>query len=117
MRADTSSFFLSGAVFSASLIYSSSIVDVNFDDKTRGRLACYLDLAVSCSNCPKGGLEPDSNIRWCPEWTTGEVVKVLQTQLKQSALLAAILLIYALTALRFGFALRSQFSLYQIDYV
>uniref|UniRef100_A0A6U6ETL4 Transmembrane protein n=1 Tax=Odontella aurita TaxID=265563 RepID=A0A6U6ETL4_9STRA len=98
------------AIFSASLIYSANIVDVGFDDQTRGDVACYLDVAKSCTNC-------DRDVRRCPEWTTEEVVKVLQTQMKQSATLGAILSFYAISALCFGFVLRQHLSRYQIDYV
>ena len=56
-------------------------------------------------------------MRQCPEWTDSDILKVLQTQLKQSATLAAIFLIYAFSALRFGFILRSHVSRYQIEYV
>uniref|UniRef100_A0A7S1YXR5 Uncharacterized protein n=1 Tax=Trieres chinensis TaxID=1514140 RepID=A0A7S1YXR5_TRICV len=104
------------AILSTSLIYSASIVRIDYDDKARGNVACYLDTADSCTNCPKSpGHQPEGV--WCPEWTDEEVVKVLQTQLKQSATLGAILLIYAFSALRFGFILHSHFSRYQIDYV
>jgi hypothetical protein len=45
------------------------------------------------------------------------VLRVLQTQYRSSAALAAIFIIYAISALRFGFLLRKHISLYQIDYV
>ena len=53
----------------------------------------------------------------CPEWTLDEVTKVLQSQLKQSATLAAIFIVYAVAVLRFGFVLRGHLSKYEIDYV
>jgi len=51
------------------------------------------------------------------EWQTGDVVRIIQTQLKQSASLAAIFFLYAFSALRFGFSLRASVSKYEIDYV
>ena len=51
------------------------------------------------------------------EWANGDVVRIIQTQLKQSATLAAIFFLYAISALRFGFSLRLTVSSYEIDYV
>ena len=42
---------------------------------------------------------------------------VIQTQLKASATLAVLFMLYSLGALRFGFMLRQHISMYQIDYV
>lgn len=51
------------------------------------------------------------------EWTNQDVTRIIQTQLKQSATLAAIFFLYAFSALRFGFSLRLSVSRYEIDYV
>ena len=51
------------------------------------------------------------------EWTSQDVARIIQTQLKQSATLAAIFFLYAFSALRFGFSLRGSVSKYEIDYV
>jgi len=55
--------------------------------------------------------------RMCLEWTSQDVSKIIQTQLKQCATLAAICFIYAFSALRFGLDLRRAQSKYQIAYV
>ena len=105
------------AVFAASLVFSVDLVDYGISENERGRLACYIDTANSCSNCYPTDEFWDPDEPHCPEWTNDDILKVLQTQLKQSATLAAILLIYAASALRFGFVLRSHVSRYQIEYV
>jgi hypothetical protein len=100
------------AIFMASLIYSVNLVDVPLTDRLRGDIACYIDSAQGCTQCNNlDGLQE------CPEWSDDDVIKVIQTQLKQSATLAAIFLLYAFSSLRFGFVLRSHISRYQIDYV
>eukprot|EP00978_Attheya_sp_CCMP212_P004547 scaffold9919_cov55-Attheya_sp.AAC.1 len=104
--------FSVAAIFVASLIYSINLVDVPLTDRLRGDIACYIDSAQSCTQCNNlDGLQE------CPEWSDDDVIKVIQTQLKQSATLAAIFLLYAFSSLRFGFVLRSHISRYQIDYV
>ena len=104
-------------VFAASLVFSVDLVDYGISDEERGSIACYVDTANSCTNCYPNDEGWDPTEPQCPEWTLDDVVKVLQTQLKQSATLAAIFLIYAFSALRFGFVLRSHVSRYQIEYV
>jgi len=83
-----------------------------------------VDAADSCSNCEclnsdfeEGEGECDMDIAMCPEWTSQDVSKIIQTQLKQCATLAAICFIYAFSALRFGLDLRRAQSKYQIAYV
>jgi len=110
------------AIFTASLAYSLDIVKVELKDEFRGTIACYVDAVGSCSNCkcldeiciPEVGEE---KVVICPEWTSLDVSKIIQTQLKQSATLAAIFFIYAFSALRFGFVLCKAQSKYQIAYV
>ena len=111
-----------GSIFTASLIYSLDIVRVSFDEVRRGVIACYVDAAGSCSNCncSLAEVEQDTCVSsepQCPEWTSQDVSKIIQTQLKQSATLAAIFFIYAFSALRFGFGLRYSQAQYQIAYV
>jgi hypothetical protein len=109
--------FILMVVFAASLVFSVDLVDYGISDEERGSIACYVDTANSCTNCYPNDEGWDPAEPQCPEWTLDDVVKVLQTQLKQSATLAAIFLIYAFSALRFGFVLRSHVSRYQIEYV
>ena len=107
------------AVFVASIIYSLNIVSVPFEDDARGAIACVVAATTSeCSNCPPlnttlYGL----NDTVCPEWAWEDVLRVIQTQLKSSAIMGGIFLIYALSALRFGFTLRSHINAYEIEYV
>lgn len=129
-------------------MYTLNFVNI-FDEKNRGRIACYIDAAKSCTGCCAddelcGGLISDQicpgtfNQNLCVphlisldlkriantflpcltlEWTSQDVSKIIQTQLKQSATLAAIFFLYAFSALRFGFSLRASVSKYEIDYV
>jgi hypothetical protein len=96
-------------IFTASILFSVDIADV-FLGPNRGDFACFLDRSGSCSRC-------DELVGRCPEWSTEDVKKVLQSQAKSSATLAAMFLIYAGSAIRFGFNLRRHNSMYQIDYV
>lgn len=112
-----------GAIFTASLVYSLDIVRVSLKDDRRGTIACYVDATSSCTNCEcpalsaESGLDCHSDTPRCPEWTSQDVSRIVQTQLKQSATLAAIFFIYAFSALRFGLDLRRSQSKYQIAYV
>jgi len=107
---------LIAAIFIMSILLSTSLVNVIISEKERGRFACLVDDAQSCTNCSDRAFH-DPSMRECPEWENSEVVKILQTQLKQSATTAIILALYAFSALRFGLALRRHVSMYQIDYV
>lgn len=71
-----------------------------------------LDTGGSCTGC-----ESNNPKEVCPEWSEGDVSRVLQTIMKQSATVAAIFLVYALITLRYGFLLLKHVSSYQIDYV
>jgi lysylphosphatidylglycerol synthetase-like protein (DUF2156 family) len=98
------------SIFAASIAFSVNLVNVPIDDGTRGDIACFLDQAFSCTGC-------EDEVDRCPEWLQSDVTGVLQTQAKSSAALAAIFLVHALSALRFGFGLRKHIIMYQIDYV
>lgn len=120
-------------VFGGSVFITTSIFDAPLSDSNRGRAACALDKAQSCSYCGNRIGLPD-----CPQWTEeegkpissdhsylsraaltflAEVTKILQSQFKSSATFAVIFVIYAISALRFGFILKRDISMYQIDYV
>jgi len=112
--------FAVASIFTASLIFSLNIAPVDFDDENRGIIACFIDAANSCTCCDddNGDDVVVTNCdKKCPEWTTQDVARIIQTQLKQSATLAAIFVLYAFSALRFGFSLRTAVSKYEIDYV
>jgi len=100
-------------LFVGSLLRSANLFDSPIQDIERGIVACMVDRAGSCTNCDN---EMDGVDR-CPEWTLDEVTHIMQTQLKQSAALAVIFILYAISVLRFGITLRKHLSLYQIDYV
>jgi len=111
------------AILIYSLIDSSSIVAYGLTDEERGKTACFLLDAGgwkdSCSNCNATLITEDviENLPKCPEWSEPDVLKLTQSQMKQSAALASIFIIYALTALRFGFNLRTLVLRYEVDYV
>lgn len=108
----TRNIVLEGAIFTGSILQSTSLINVPLRDFERGKAACVIDSVQSCSFCGNR-----LGLRECPEWTDGEVTKVLQTQLKQSSAMAAIFILYSISALRFGFVLKKHISMYQIDYV
>jgi len=115
--------FAIAAILIYSLIDSSSIVAYGLTDEERGKTACFLLDAGgwkdSCSNCNATLITEDviENLPKCPEWSEPDVLKLTQSQMKQSAALASIFIIYALTALRFGFNLRTLVLRYEVDYV
>jgi lysylphosphatidylglycerol synthetase-like protein (DUF2156 family) len=98
------------SIFAASIAFSVNLVNVPIDKETREEIACFLDQADSCSRC-------EDEFDRCPEWSESDVTGVLQTQAKSSAALAAIFVVHAFSALRFGFGLRKHIIMYQIDYV
>lgn len=99
------------------MIYQSNIVIIGLSDEDRGSIACFVDVIGSCTNCNPDAIENYPSDEICPEWTNSDVMRVIRTQMKQSAALAAILIIYATTALRFGFTLKTLVARYEIDYV
>ena len=101
------------ALFAASLIFSSSVVDFPLTGSQRGDLACTIDRSGSCTNCDA----EEENVERCPEWSVDDVIKVIQTQAKSSAALAAILMLYSFGALRFGWGMRKHIRMYQIEYI
>lgn len=106
--------FSLGTVFITSLIYSVAIFDLPFGSYQK--IACIIDFSGSCTGCLDNPTQEES-ILMCPEWTEDQVQGVLRTIMKQSATLAAIFLVYALIALRYGFLLLQYVSRYQIEYV
>ena len=124
---------IQAGVFAGSVLVSTDLVDVPLSEANRGRGACAIDTAQSCSYCGNRIGIPE-----CPEWTEDDgtitllwvcfrmqpeltflssVIKVLLTQYKSSATFAAIFILYAISAMRFGIVLKRHISMYQIDYV
>jgi hypothetical protein len=95
-------------LFVTSIVWSTR-VDLN--EVQRGDIACLVDDS-DCTNC-------DSLVsrNKCPEWSMEDVTSVVRTQLKQSATLAAIFILYAANVMNYGITLRKHLNLYQIDYV
>jgi len=126
--------------FIAVIIFYSTLTGVaiiqtntNIDSDTRGNLACLYDGANSCTCCECSGHKKCPEVRLAKasnekardvcflfsyhQWTSDDVENVLRTQTKASIVLASILLVYAISTLRYGFQLKRQISMYQIDYV
>lgn len=101
-------------IFATCIAFSVSLVDVPISEPNRGAIACFLDDSGVCTGCD-GEENDDGSV--CPEWSIGDVTKVIQTQAKASASLAAMLMLYALSALKFGIGLRTHIRMYQIEYV
>jgi ABC-type lipoprotein release transport system permease subunit len=93
-----------------SVLYSVSIGQNTLTNERRGEIACYVDQGLTCTRC-------NDLINRCPEWTSTDVKKVLQSQAKSSATLAIICVVYAIIALRYGFNARKHLSMYEIEYV
>jgi uncharacterized membrane protein len=70
-------------IFAASIAFSVSLVNLPISDGVRGDIACFIDQAGGCTRC-------DEDEDRCPEWVTADVTRVLRTQAKGSATLAAI---------------------------
>jgi len=106
-------------IFAASLIYSLHIVDIPSDINLK-EIACSLDMHGSCTNCNPEYFSYNaeySSIIICPEWTSEDVQRVLETIMKQLATIAAIFIVYAMLTLRYGFVTLQHVSRYQIEYV
>lgn len=102
-------------IIGGSIAFSISLIDQPLSDEARGNIACFLDQANTCTGCDED--PTDVSFTRCPEWTTDDVTKILQSQAKSSASFAAIFLLFALSAMRFGFNTRRYIRLYQIDYI
>jgi hypothetical protein len=85
--------------------------NLELTDGERGGIVCTMSNS-QCSNC-EAGIEA---LR-CPEWTFEEVTSLVRRQLTQSAIMAAIFMLYDLNVMIHGFTLRKHLSMYQIDYV
>jgi hypothetical protein len=99
---------LLATLFVTSIAWSTQ---VKLNSSQRGDIACLIN-NNDCTNCD-AELAADK----CPEWSVADVTAILQTQLKQSASLAAIFMLYAVNVMSYGINLRRHLSRYQIDYV
>ena len=104
--------FACTTIFITSLIYALQIISI--PPENIGRIACFIDVGGSCTGCNEKDADPKEV---CPEWTTSDVITVLQTIMKQIATVAAIFLVYALITLRYGIVLFRYVVRYQIEYV
>lgn len=99
-------------IFCSSIYFNVSLTRVPISETTRGDLACFIDRSGSCTLCDTEPPEAQ-----CPEWTRLDVTRILQSQSKAGAALAAICFLYAVGALRYGFTMRKHIRGYQIEYV
>jgi hypothetical protein len=97
------------ALFVSSIVWSTK---VNLNQGQRGDIACMVDENIDCTNC-----DAVFSKNKCPEWSLEDVESIMRTQLKQSATLAAIFILYAVNVMSYGINLRKHLSMYQIDYV
>ena len=98
-------------IFSACIAFSLSLEEFGITNELRGDIACFIDQSGSCTEC-----EGSVNFR-CPEWSKDDVTRIIQTQAKSGASLAAIFLIYASGCLRYGLNQRTHISNYMIEFV
>lgn len=110
MLMSVSLIIIFSTIFSACIVYSLSLEAIPIPDDLRGAIACFIDRSGSCTGC-------QNTTSRCPEWSNEDVTKILQSQAKSGASLAAICLIYAVNCLRYGANLRTHISNYMIDYV
>jgi hypothetical protein len=99
---------LLATLFITSIVWSAQ---VELNGSQRGDIACLIN-DNDCTNC-----DAELSTAKCPEWSVADVTAIVQTQLKQSASLAAIFMLYALNVMSYGINLRRHLSRYQIDYV
>jgi hypothetical protein len=95
-------------IFVASIVWSRTL---DLDQRDRGDVACVLR-GTDCTNC-----DAAAAFDQCPEWTFEDVYRIAETQLKQSATLAAIFILYAVNVMIYGIVLKRHLANYQIDYV
>mmetsp|Transcript_5831 Transcript_5831/g.13498 ORF Transcript_5831/g.13498 Transcript_5831/m.13498 type:complete len:288 (-) Transcript_5831:95-958(-) len=94
-------------IFFASIVWSRQL---ELTQTERGDIACTMNYS-ECTDCDLEGA-----VR-CPEWSFGDITDIVRRQLKQSAVLAAIFILYDLNVMMYGLKLRKHLSMYEIDYV
>jgi hypothetical protein len=99
-------------IFCSSIYFNVSLARVPISETARGELACFIDRSGSCTLCNMEPLEAQ-----CLEWSRRDVTRILQSQSKAGAALAAICFLYAVGALRYGFTMRKHIRSYRIEYV
>lgn len=95
-------------IFVLSLMWSYKLA---LTDQERGNIAC----AISDNECTSCDAILAQNR--CPEWSEEDITEIVRRQLKQSATLAAIFILYDVNVMMHGLNLRKHLSMYQIDYV
>jgi hypothetical protein len=73
-------------IFSASIVFSLSLQEIQISDALRGEIACFIDQSGSCTRC-------DNQVERCPEWGKEDITKILQTQAKTGAAFAAVFVV------------------------
>jgi len=95
------------AIFIVSILWSYRM---DLTELERGDIACDIKNS-QCTGCDELGEKR------CPEWSFLDITNIKRRQLKQSATLAAIFLLYDINVTMHGLNLRNHLSMYQIDYV
>lgn len=96
------------SIFAISISWSYHLELTGFD---RATLACNMKNS-QCTGCNDVVTENS-----CPEWSSEDIRSIMRRQLKQSATLAVIFLLYDLNVMIHGLHLRKHLIMYQIDYV
>ena len=96
-------------LFAYSVILAVNVVSLDLSKETRSAIACRIG-GETCSFCGN-----DDGQTECPEWTEDDLERVFRSELKQAATVAAILMVYSVGPLRFGFALRKHVSTYEVS--
>jgi hypothetical protein len=104
-------FRCEAAIFVYSVTLTVNAVPLKLSNEERGQIACLIG-GGSCSFCGN-----DTGQSECPQWTQDDILNIFKSQLKSAAIVAAILMVYSVGLIRFGFALRRHMSTYEIDYV
>ena len=108
-------------MFSFCIVFSLSLTDEPISDSNRGQLACHIDQSGSCTQCNENidddTVAPFPLYEQCPEWSMDDVTRIIQSQTKAGATLAAICLLYSVGSIRYGIAMQKHISDYLIEYV
>jgi len=100
------------SIFVTSVVMLVSFTQKSISDKEWYGSACKLDRNLNnCATCT------DPNNQECPQWSKKQVLGILYSTLKQSAIMASIFLMYSFHGVGYGIVLRDHVATYQIDYV
>ena len=104
-------FRCTAVLFTYSVMLAVNALSVELSYEQRGELACEIG-GQTCSFCGNDDIELE-----CPEWTEDDLDRIYRSELKHVATLAAILMVYSVGPLRFGFDFRKHISTYEVGSV